>query len=105
MFLIIQENHVDNFTENCTDKKILVINLLRENPHIIQQELANISKVSRRTIAMILTSLKNKNVIERVGSDRKGYWKVLQPKKITEKAKLNKIYKTRTVGASFAYFN
>ncbi len=78
------ENCTDNFTENCTDKEILVIKLLRENQYVTQQELANINKVSRRTIATILTSLKNKNIIERVGSDRKGYWKVIQPNKITE---------------------
>jgi ATP-dependent DNA helicase RecG len=32
--------------------------------------------VSRKTIATRLKKLKEKDIIERVGSDRKGYWKI-----------------------------
>ena len=38
-------------------------------------QLAEKLKISRKTVAMRLKSLKEKSVIERVGSDRKGYWK------------------------------
>ena len=32
--------------------------------------------VSRKTIANYIKSLRDKNLIERIGSDRKGYWKI-----------------------------
>lgn len=38
--------------------------------------LANIFKISRKTIAARLKDLKEIGLIERVGSARKGYWKI-----------------------------
>ena len=51
---------------------------LKINPNITQVELSNKLNVSRRTISTLLANLKEKGKIERVGSDRKGYWKILQ---------------------------
>ena len=70
------ENCTDNFTENCTDNELKLLELLKINPNITQLELSNKLNVSRRTISTLLANLKEKNKIERIGSDRKGYWKV-----------------------------
>ena len=70
-------NCTDNFTENFTDREIKVLELLKVNPSITQLELANELKTSRRTISTVLSKLKEKGKIERVGSDRKGSWKIL----------------------------
>ena len=70
----ITENCTDNFTENCTDNEIN----LKINPNITQVELSNKLSVSRRTISTLLAHLKERGKIERVGSDRKGYWKLLK---------------------------
>lgn len=72
------ENCTDNFTESCTDNEIKLLELLKINPNITQVELSNKLNVSRRTISTLLANLKEKEKIERVGSDRKGYWKVLK---------------------------
>ena len=72
------ENCTDNFTENCTDNEIKLLELLKITPNITQVELSNKLNVSRRTISTLLANLKGKEKIERVGSDRKGYWKVLK---------------------------
>ncbi len=72
------ENCTDNFTENCTDNEIKLLELLKINPNITQVELSNKLNVSRRTISTLLANLKEKKKIERVGSDRKGYWKILK---------------------------
>ncbi|WP_243134950.1 winged helix-turn-helix transcriptional regulator [Murimonas intestini] len=32
--------------------------------------------VSRKTVSQRLKELKEKGIIERIGSDRKGYWKI-----------------------------
>lgn len=71
------ENCTDNFTENSTDNEIKLLELLKANPNTTQVELSNKLNVSRRTVSMLLSSLKGKGKNERVGSDRKGYWKIL----------------------------
>lgn len=48
------------------------------NPNINQEELAKKLKVGKRTVSRIIFDLKNKNYIERVGSNKTGYWKVLK---------------------------
>ena len=41
-----------------------------------RMELIEKINLSRSTIDRVLASLKTKNIIERVGSDKTGYWKV-----------------------------
>ena len=62
--------------EKVTEKEQEVLALLLENANYTMPQLAEKLKISRKTIAVRLKSLKEKNVIERVGSDRKGYWKI-----------------------------
>lgn len=54
-----------------------ILKLLKINPNTTQVELSNKLNVSRRTVSTLLANLKEKGKIERVGSDRKGYWKLL----------------------------
>ena len=55
-----------------------LLELLKINPNTTQVELSNKLNVSRRTISTLLANLKEKEKIERIGSDRKGYWKILK---------------------------
>lgn len=73
-----KENCTDNFTENCTEKELKLLELLKNKPNITQLELSNDLNISRRTVSTILAGLKEKKKIERVGSDRKGYWKIVK---------------------------
>ena len=73
-----QEIIAQNITENFTDNEINLLELLKINPNITQVELSNKLSVSRRTISTLLAHLKERGKIERVGSDRKGYWKLLK---------------------------
>ena len=50
--------------------------LLAENPGYTMPQLAERLGVSRKTVAARLKKLKEEGLIERVGSDRKGYWKL-----------------------------
>ena len=43
---------------------------------ITQKELSEKTNISLRTVKRIIQQLKEKNIIERVGSDRKGYLKI-----------------------------
>lgn len=74
----ITENCADNFTENCTDNEMKLLELLKINPNMTQVELSDKLNVSRRTISTLLAKLKEKSIIKRIGSDRKGYWKIIQ---------------------------
>ncbi|MCM1232931.1 MAG: winged helix-turn-helix transcriptional regulator [Ruminococcus flavefaciens] len=58
-----------------TEKRI--IELLKDNPKYKTVELAGMLGVSRKTVSVKLKNLREKGIIERVGSDRKGYWKLL----------------------------
>ena len=53
-----------------------VLSWLRNNPYLTVSDIAEKSGKSQRTITRILTSLKSKRLIERVGSNKSGYWKV-----------------------------
>lgn len=53
-----------------------MIGLLAKNPYYTRQELAEATSKSLRTIQRTLDSLREKDMIERIGSDRSGYWKI-----------------------------
>ena len=66
----------DGVTEKVTDKEIKVLELLSEDPGYTMPQLAQKMSVSRKTITTYIKSLKEKGLIERIGSDRKGFWKI-----------------------------
>lgn len=72
----ISANDIENGTQIDTEK--LILNLLGKTPDITQKELSEKTNISLRTVKRIIQQLKEKNIIERVGSDRKGYWKILK---------------------------
>ena len=53
-----------------------VTELLQKNSEYTTTMLAEALGISRKTVSKRLKSLKEKGIIERVGSDRKGYWKL-----------------------------
>ncbi len=59
---------------NLTEQKI--ISLIRSNSNITTSELASILNRTESTIYKVLRKLKMENVVERVGSDKTGYWKI-----------------------------
>lgn len=59
-----------------TQDKILY--LIRENPRITQIMMSNELELARSTISSNLQKLKQKGIIERIGSDRNGYWKIMK---------------------------
>ena len=72
------DQFTEKFTDICTENELIVLRILFENPNITQIKLADALNVSRRTIAKVLATLKQNEIIERVGSDRKGYWRILK---------------------------
>lgn len=67
----VTEKVVDTLTEN--EKKVLEI--LENNPFVTYMEIADRLTVSRKTVSQKIKMLKDKGIIIRVGSAKKGYWK------------------------------
>ena len=67
-------NATVNDTVNDTVKTILA--LIEQNPSITYEEMTEKTGKSRRTISRLITELKEKNIIARVGSDKTGYWEI-----------------------------
>ena len=62
-------------TQKTTQEKI--INLIKKNPAITQVEMTKILDLTRDGISYNIKILKEKGIIERVGSTKNGIWKIL----------------------------
>ncbi len=60
-----------------TEAELLLLSLLKQSPSMTNAELADVSGKSERTISRLLAALKNRKLIQRIGSNKTGYWKVL----------------------------
>ena len=71
------QNKNDTVNDTVNDTEKIILNLIKDNPSITISQLAKNTNKSRPTIARAIGSLKENGIIERVGSDKKGYWKIL----------------------------
>ena len=74
----VTDRVTDRVTVTLSDGERLILGLLSEDPGYTMQKLAEKANVSRKTVSVRLKALKEKGFIERVGSDRSGYWKILK---------------------------
>lgn len=82
----VSENVLDNVSEKpsyfkesyltTTEEKLL--NLLKEKPTSTVSELAIETQRTNRTVVRSIRALKEKGFIRRIGSDRYGYWEIIQ---------------------------
>jgi ATP-dependent DNA helicase RecG len=71
------ESFTEDFTERFTEKELQVLALIASDASMTSEEMASALGVTRRTIANRLKALKDLNAIERVGSDTKGSWHIV----------------------------
>lgn len=71
-------NYTENYTENLNETQQKIIRLIKEKPEITQKMLVKELNLSRPAIALNIKYLKDNGHIERIGSDRKGYWKIIK---------------------------
>ena len=64
-------------TLDCTLEELAVLDLIKKNPTIKQQELADITDKSIRSVKRIMKSLQDKSYIRRERGKRYGKWEVL----------------------------
>ena len=59
-----------------TERERQLLQLIDEDPGYTMPQLTEKMSVSRKTVAGYLKSLKEKGVIERVGTTRSGHWEL-----------------------------
>ena len=64
-------------TSNQETTQEKIINLIKKNPAITQAEMAEILDLTRDGISYNIKILKEKGIIDRVGSTKNGIWKIL----------------------------
>lgn len=70
-----QINKIYETRKSQTSQKI--IELIKENPNISTQEMADYIGFDRRNIARQIKKLQYKGIISRIGPDKGGYWEIL----------------------------
>ena len=66
-----------NNSKNVPEKRFdLIIKLIKKNKEISMLEISKLLNVNQKTIKRDIQILKVKGVIERIGPDKGGYWKI-----------------------------
>jgi ATP-dependent DNA helicase RecG len=66
------------FNKDLSENEKRVLLELINNPSILYDPLVVKLKISKRTVSRVFESLVKKGYIQRVGSNKKGYWKVIK---------------------------
>lgn len=66
-----------NDTLNCTLEEQAILNVIIDNAHATQKEMATIIRKSERTVKRITTALTERGIIERKNGKRNGYWAII----------------------------
>lgn len=70
-----EENIQEELLKLSSDEKT-VLKVLQTSPQIIVRDIAQQLEFSRSAVSRLMRKLKDKGIIERIGSNRKGYWKI-----------------------------
>ena len=71
----ININNVNN-ERNLAPSKKKVLDSIKVKPSITVNEISNVTSLSIPRINQIIKELKNENLLERIGSNKSGYWKI-----------------------------
>jgi len=71
------EKGTERGTEKGTENQQLILISITKNPHITIEELVSVVGITASKIKENISKLKKKGLIERVGADKGGYWKVM----------------------------
>jgi len=63
-------------TQKITVNQQKIIQAIKDNPHITQEELAAVVGIARLNIIKNMKKLQEQHIITRVGADKNGYWRI-----------------------------
>ena len=67
--------HINNY-EKLTKIEKQILDIIQDNPQITQINIANKINTTPKTVQRGIATLKENEIIERIGSNKKGYWKI-----------------------------
>ena len=73
---ILRENVPVNVPVKLTKTEKQIIQLIIKNPNMTQKEIAEQIKITEKTVKRNMNKLKQKGILERIGADKNGYWKI-----------------------------
>lgn len=72
-----EDNTINEKLDDLNDKQKQIINLIKENRYITVDEMVKILNFGQTTVNKNLKIFKESKIIERIGSNKNGYWKIL----------------------------
>ncbi len=72
----LSEKLSEKLSDKLSQKEQKTLELLIEDPGYTSVQIAEKLNVSRVSVTKYLKTVKEKGLIERIGSDRKGYWRI-----------------------------
>ena len=66
----------DRVTDRVNDNMMKVLNVISEDPGHSYNDISDEIGISRKSVATIIKKLKDLGIIERIGNNKKGYWKI-----------------------------
>lgn len=69
-------NNSVKYNVKLSENQKQIIALIKKNPFVTQQELAGILGITAANVNINMKKLQNKGIIERIGADKNGSWKV-----------------------------
>lgn len=70
-----EKSSVKKFGEK-QKSSVKILELIKQTPKITLEEIANVLGISKRAVEKQVKKLREANIIERIGSDRSGWWKI-----------------------------
>jgi ATP-dependent DNA helicase RecG len=61
---------------NVSESSEKIIKIIKGNPKITTEEISSLLKLTTRAIEKNISKLKDEEIIERIGADKGGYWKI-----------------------------
>ena len=71
-----EKSSVKKFGEK-QKSSVKILELIKQTPKITLEEIANVLGISKRAVEKQVKKLREANIIERIGSDRSGWWKII----------------------------
>lgn len=68
----------ENISVKLTQTQKDILNLIKENPCITQNEIASKLNIARETVNRNMKKLQQEKIIQRLGADKNGSWKILR---------------------------
>ncbi len=78
--LATESKITQKITQKITVNQQKIIDSIKNNPYITQEELAEIIGIARLNIIKNMKKLQEQNIIKRIGADKNGYWQIVDKK-------------------------